>query len=174
MENTPNSTEQKKENNTPDPKETLSKPPKVEMVSITKDAWDKVLGTISELEKDRDILKEVADKGRLDRVERLRSEGKLVKTVGITTLKGKKVVGWRTITNTLDYDVRGVAHEDQVVEVTYEDKSKEEMRLVQKARNAMLIYGEVIKESKDEDGRTSYVVRFEDGSTLEISETFIN
>lgn len=156
------------------PQEILDKPVKGEMVQIPKADWEKVVGKINELEKDRDILKEVADKGRLDRVENLRKQGKLVKTVRVSTLKGKKIIAWSTVTNTVDYDVRGVPHEDQVIELVYEDKSTEQMRLVQKARNIIYITGEVTKESKDQDGRLSYLVQFSDGGTLEIADTFIN
>jgi hypothetical protein len=156
------------------PQETLNNPNKEDVVQIPKADWEKIVRKIDELEKDRDVLKEVADKGRLDRVENLRKQGKLIKTVRVSVLKGKKIIAWSTVSNTVDYDVRGVPHEDQIVELIFEDKTKEKLRLVSKARTVTYITGEVTKESRDQDGRVSYTVLFDDGSTLDIAETFVN
>ena len=163
-----------KNNEVKDPKQTLNNPKGEEMVQIPKAAWEKITEKIATLEETQDVLREAADKGRLDRIERARSQGKLIKTVHISTLNGKKVVGWRTIKNTLDYDNRGVPHEEQIVEILYADKSKEEMRMVTRARNTVFVKAEVVEESKDQDGRVSYVVQFEDGEKLKIAEIFVN
>lgn len=166
--------------NTPPPLEqkaatqTLDKPKPVETVTIPKDAWDKVLADMAKLKENDELLREVADKGRLERIEGLRKQGKLIKSVNISGMNGKKILGWITLKNIVEFDFQGRLIEDQTVKLFFQDKSEMEMRLVSFNRNKTFTKGEVIAESKDMDGKVTYKVMFPDGETLEISENFVN
>jgi len=73
------------------------KPKDKEVVEIPKTTLEKLLSRVEALEKDNEVLKEVADKDKLIRIEKLRAGGKLVKTVNLNVHHNKIVIGWSKV-----------------------------------------------------------------------------
>lgn len=127
-----------------------------------------------------EILREVADKGRLNKADQTRADGKLLKTVRLSKLGDKYVVGWKRIKDEVYTDERGVIHEDQVVEYYFHNIDKEnpsvpeQMSDVKFSRNRRQEDCEVVGENKDRDGKFTYIVLTKTGLELPIDITFIN
>jgi hypothetical protein len=151
-----------------------------DVVEVKKEVLEKLLERVDSLEKRNEILTEAADKGRLSRVEQLRNQGKLVKSVFINTYNEKIIVGWKKIKDDVYKDQEGRLHEDQVVGLIFEgeDEVGTELDIRSFVRLLVKIPAEVIEESKDRDGNTNFVVIIKDGKNkgkqLKIDSKFIN
>ena len=150
-------------------------PPK-KTVEVDSDMLQKVLARVEKLEDDNKILREVADKNRLGRVEELRAQGKLVKSVNLNVFEGKIVVAWKTIRNDVYQDTKGILHEDQVVGLIFEGETGvgKEIDIRAFARLMVKVSTEVIEEGKDKDGNINFTVLTKDGRQIKIDSKFIN
>lgn len=144
-----------------------------EMVQVPKKTLETILKRVDALEDDNKVLKQVADKGRMARVEALRAQGKLVKSVRVGQLHGKFVVGWKLIEDDVHFEGDKLI-EKQTIRVFFEDKSNEDIGVRAFANETGNIEGEVISESKDRDGNISLLVQLPDGKELTIGQNFIN
>lgn len=145
-----------------------------ELVSVPKKTLDAVLKRLDTLEDDNKLLKSVADKGRMARVEALRAQGKLVKSVRIGKMGERFVIGWKLIKDDVHFDNEGKLVEDQIIKVFFEDKSELEMNVRNFANSMERIEGEVTMEGKDRDGNIMLTVLLPDGKEISISQNFIN
>jgi len=147
---------------------------KEENVSVPKSLLEKLVSTVEKQTEQISILTEAADKNKLSEVERRRNSGKLVKSVRISSFRGKIIVGWRRTKDEVYFDAEGRLVEKQEIELVFEDKSKEVVTMRQFSNEISALKAEVLRESRDNEGNIFYVVAFEDGKELEISQTFIN
>lgn len=149
---------------------------KKKVVQVEKDVLERILGTIEKQGEEIKILREVADKNRLTRVEELRAQGKLVKRVGINTFEGKIIVGWKKIKDDVYMDQQGRLHEDQIVGLFFENDKEvgHEMDVRSFSRLIIKVPVEVLEETKDRDGNTNFVVEMKDGKQLKIDARFVN
>ncbi len=145
-----------------------------EMVQVPKKTLDAVLKRLDTLEDDNKLLKSVADKGRMARVEQLRAQGKLVKSVRIGKIDGNFVVGWKLVKDDVHFDSEGRLVEEQIIKVFFEDKTSKEMNVRSFANSMEHIEGEVTMEGKDRDGNISLTVLLPDGKEISIGQNFIN
>lgn len=143
-------------------------------VPVPRATLEKLLDRVEKLEKDNEILKEVQDKSKLQRVSELRAAGKLVKNVNLNVLMGKIIVGWRKVKDDVYLDEQNRIHEEQVIEVIFEDKSKKELDYRSFSRLNSKLKGEVIAEKKDRDGNTNFTVLLPDGKEIDIDIKFVN
>lgn len=148
----------------------------VEKVTIEKSALEKVLSRLDKLESDNQILREVADKNRLTRVEDMRAQGKLVKKVNLNTYENKIIIGWKKIKDDVYIDSQGRLHEDQVVGLFFrgDKEPSREIDIRSFARLIVKVPVEVIEEGKDKEGNINFTVQLSDGDTLKIDSKFIN
>lgn len=149
-------------------------PKQKDVVEVPKSTLEKLLSRVEVLEKDNEILKEVADKDKLIRIEKLRAGGKLVKTVNLNVHHGKIVIGWSKVKDDVYFDEQGRLHEEQVILVHYLDGSKSEMDYRAFSRMKEPLKGEVISETKDSDGHTNIKVQLADGREINIDIVFVN
>lgn len=147
---------------------------KEDTVEIPKDTLKNILNRLEKVEGDNEILREVADKGRLSRIESLRNQGKLVKSARVNFIEGKAVIGWSMIKNDTYIDQEGRLHEDQVIEVTFDDHTKKSMDYRTFSRIKTQAEGEVVEESKDKDGNTNMTIQMTDGKQYKLDIRYIN
>jgi len=135
---------------------------------------EKLENTIQQQAKDIEILREVADKGRLSKADQMRADGKIMKKVRVSKIGDMYVVGWKRIKDEVYTDERGVIHEDQEVEYYFNDGEPQRMSDVRFSRNRRWENCEVISETKDKDGKLTYTVITPKGLELPIDITFVN
>lgn len=140
---------------------------KEEKVEISKTVLSKLLERVDDLEN-------AADRRRLENVQSRRNEGKLVKRARISFFEGKAVVGWKKIKDDVYTDKDGRLHEDQVIEIFFEDGKSTETDYRTFSRVSTKKEGEVIGESKDKEGNENYKIQMDDGREYDIDIKFIN
>ena len=150
--------------------------PVKEKVEVPKDVLQTLLNRVEKLENDNQILREVADKNRLGRVEEMRAQGKLVKSVNLNTFEGKIIVGWKKIKDDVYIDQQGRLHEEQIVGLIYQGETEvgKEMDMRSFGRLLVKVPAEVIEEGKDKEGNINFTVQTKDGREVKIDSKFVN
>lgn len=150
-------------------------PPK-KKIEVDPDVLQKVLDKVEKLEKENEIFREVVDKNRLTRVEELRSQGKLIKSVKLNMFDGKIIIGWKKVRDDVYLDEKSRLHEDQVVGLIFEGESTvgKELDIRSFSRLITKMSAEVIEEGKDKDGNVNFTVQTKDGKTIKIDSKFVN
>ena len=153
-----------------------AKPKKGKTIEVDAETLQTVLDRVSKLEQDNQILREAADQKRLGRVEELRLQGKLVKTVKLNTIDGQIIVGWKTVKDDVYFDAEGRLHETQIYEIYFFDKTVEPKQVDIRGFNRLItkVDAEVLEESKDRDGNTNFTVMTKDGREIKLDSKFVN
>lgn len=145
-----------------------------EEIPVPKSTLEKLLARVETLEKDNELLKEVADKDKLNRIALMRAGGKLIKTVRLNTINNKIIIGWAKVKDDVYFDEQGRLHEEQIIMVFYEDGDKTQLDYRAFSRLRATVSGEVIAETKDNDGNTNYKIQLPDGHEINIDVKFVN
>lgn len=174
-------------NLTPPVQQQTPPPPPVEekkKVEVDADVLERLVSGYEKLQDKVKDLEGAADVGRLARIQSMRAEGKLVKNAKLSVYEGLIVLGWVTVKDDVYTDERGVIHEDQQIALFVDDGKDEHGKQKSKktdaisyrtfARVVSKIEGEVVREIKDSEGRTTYGIRLEDGREYDLPITFIN
>jgi hypothetical protein len=136
----------------------------------------KLLERMAELEKDRDMLLQVADRKQLS-VYYQRNKEKIPSKVMLRTMENKVILGWRTVEDQV-YQEPGTMRwmEKQIVEVLYEDGTAEQFHLSDYNRKYRQVEAEVRARIVDETtGNVALkVVRMDNGKEYTIGIKFIN
>jgi hypothetical protein len=158
--------------NTPVNKSATSK----KKVEVEQDVLEKLLNRVDKLEADNEILREVADKNRLTRVEEMRAQGKLVKKVNLNTFDNKIIIGWKTIKDDVYIDQQGRLHETQVIGLVFEGEKEVSHELDMRSFSRLIIKVpvEVIEDGKDKEGNVNFTVQTRDGREIKIDSKFVN
>jgi len=160
-----------------------------EMLTISKKEFDELRKRLESLERDKDMLLQVADKKQLS-LYYSRHRDKVPAKVMLRTMMTRKdkndpnsplvekvVLGWRTIQDEVYQDpatMRWV--ERQRLEVLYEDGTSEEFHLMDYVRKYRQVEAEVRNRIVDEEtGDVALkVVRLDNGKEYTIGINFIN
>lgn len=149
-------------------------------VKVDSEILQKLMDKMEKQEQQIKDLEASADVGRLQRIQSLRNQGKLVKKAKVNVYNGKYVLGWAKVKDDVYFDEQGRIHEEQTVELTLDNGEGNEpvksdvmtyrtfSRLCQKEE------GEVIRESKDADGQVSFAIQLVNGRVFELPIVFIN
>lgn len=154
--------------------------PKKKTVEVDAGVLEKLVGGYENLQQKVKDLEGAADLGRLQRIQAARNDGKLVKAAKVSMYEKKYVLGWVVVKDDVYFDESGKMNEDQQIKLfLHEGKGKEAsetkpMSYRQFSRLVTKIEGEVIKESKDSDGKMSFTVLLPDGLELELPIVFLN
>ncbi len=150
---------------------------------MSEETAKELLKKIEILEKDRDILLQVADKKQLG-LYYARHRDKIPSRVMIRTMQGtdktsetKVILGWRTTLDEVFQDPATMRwQEKQMVELLYEDGTAEEMFLRDFNRRYKQVEAEVKQKIVDEaTGNTAVkVMRLDNGKEYTLSVVFIN
>lgn len=145
-------------------------------IEVDEDVLRDVLNKVEAQGKEIEVLREVADKNRLGRVEELRAQGKLVKSVRLNVFDGKVIIGWKKIRDDVYLDEKSRLHEDQVVGLFFEGETVvgHELDIRSFSRLITKVAVEVIEEGKDKDGNVNFTVQTKDGRTIKIDSKFVN
>jgi len=152
-------------------------------VEVDAEILRKLVDTVESQKQDIDDLKQAADIGRLNRIQAARNQGKLVKSAKVNTWEGKIVVGWFKVKDDVFFDEAGKLHEDQQIKLVVLDKNEEgdeapietsAMSYRTFSRICQKVEGEVIKESKNQDGQIEFTVHLPDGREVTLPIKFLN
>lgn len=153
---------------------------KKKTIEVDAEVLEKLVGGYENLQQKVKDLEGAADIGRLQRIQAARNDGKLVKAAKVSMYEKKYVLGWVVVKDDVYFDEAGKMNEDQQIKLFLHEGKGEEasetkpMSYRQFSRLVTKIEGEVIKESKDSDGRMSYTVLLPDGLELELPIVFLN
>lgn len=162
-----------KEDKAPDKDKSVVKEPKSKKVEVDADIMANILAELKDLKVKQREYEASASQDQIAKIERMRGEGKLVKSARVRHIDGKKVVGWKLVTDEVYY-ADGKVHEKQEYKVIFSDSSDKVMDIRDFTRKTEYQSYDVIKESKDMNGVIEYTMNTEDGEELLIKETFIN
>ncbi len=148
---------------------------KEEMVEIPKSTLDSILARLDTFEKTQKLMLQVEDATKLDKIDALRRQGKLVKTVKIRKIDGNYVLGWK-LTKDDVYFSDGKLIENQEVTVYFsEGLGEKKMSMRQWASTQTFATFEVISESRNKDGQLFLTIKSEDdGTELSVDVNYIN
>jgi len=172
--NVPSQEENKKEENTAPVADKSKK-----TVEVDAEVLQKLVDTVENQKQDIEDLKQAADVGRLNRIQAARNQGKLVKKAKVSTWQGKIVIGWSKVKDDVYFDEAGKLHEDQQIKLFLlgaGDKKEETEAMPYRnfARVTQKIEGEVIRESKDQEGRVEFTIMLSDGREVTLPIVFAN
>lgn len=146
------------------------------IATLKKSEIEGLLKRMDALEKDREMLLQIADKKQLAQYYDRHKES-VPNRVMLRMLKGKVILGWKTTEDEVYQDpdtMRWI--ERQKVKVMYEDGTSEELHLRDYVRNYKQVEAEVKSKITDEatGALALKVVRLDTGKEYTISVTFVN
>lgn len=153
----------------------VGRPPKetTETVVIDKIKLESLLNRLDRLEAS-------ASKAALQHFDE-KNKADIGKTIRIRTYNGKIVTDEKLIKNIVEKSPSGVWREEQELEITFDDGTKEKVPFVFYARGYKHIKATCIGEMKNTNeeeienkGEFVLKVRFDDGKTMEIGSKFVN
>jgi len=164
----------------------ITSPPERKTVEVNKEALDKILKLVEtqkvQLETQQqsiNMLVATADKGRMSRYQTAQGVD-LVRTVKVSFLGNKMIVGWTTVKDDVYKDMGGVWHEIQITEVVTDDGVKVEMPYSEfaKVRKEDV---EIISRAEDNKGHVIFKLRYParpgdvySGKEFELDAIFVN
>jgi hypothetical protein len=143
-------------------------------VTLTAEAFDALMERLGKLESDSKLLNQVQDRNTIQKIERLRAEGKLIKEVKVRRIDDKYVVGWQSIQDEVYQDENGRVVEKQTTKIFFHDNTEKVYTMRQWATVGEYITFEVTGETKDADGNLFFKTVGPDGLTLQLNAIFIN
>lgn len=143
-------------------------------ITLTAEAFAGLMGRLGKLEDDSKLLTQVQDRNTIQKIERLRAEGKLVKSVKVRKIGEKYVVGWQTLQDEVYQNEDGRLVEKQTVKIFFHDNSDKVFTMRQWASVGEYVPFEVTGETKDAEGNLFFKAIGTDGLALTINASFIN
>jgi len=155
----------------------------VEKVEVDKATLDAVLTRLENLEtegkkKDEQIemLKEIADKGRLSRYEQENSDGELIPVARIAFWEESPILAWKLVKDEVGFrDGRLIV--SQVVRLFLDVGEKEpktvEVEYLYWTQNVRSNSGEVVSKTETKEGKF-WTVQMKDGKKITVDVRFIN
>ena len=138
-------------------------------VEIDKTQLDDLLNRIKTLEG-------VTSKTRMREFEEERKRDKNATYVGVRSIDGKFITSWKSLRDIVEKNPQGEWEEDQVVEIIYEDGTKQEMPLIQFERRWKKNLCKVLSTKVDEitNVKTFEVLDEISNKKYQMEEQFIN
>lgn len=153
--------------------ELVAETPVEEMVSVPKATLDALMTRVETVESDLRIRSQVDDKNTANKIEELRKQGKLLKSVKLRKFNGQYVLAYKTLKDEV-YFKEGRLYEDQQVKIFLRDETSVETTLRHWATTAEYVPAEVLKESRDQDGNLLFTVKTKEGDEFEINVNYVN
>jgi len=148
---------------------------KEETVTISKEVLDNILNKLSDLETGQQEFEKTASKDQIQKIEKLRASGKLVKTAKISTYQGRLVESWKTTVDEVYIEPSsGKEICKQEMELNFFEGKKVTLKQLDFARLKVLKSFEVIKQAKTNDGEVELTVLGETGEEIVINKKYVN
>lgn len=156
---------------------------KKETVEIEKATLDKILDTIEKQEKanekltkDIDMLRSVADKGRLAKYEAENNPGGLIRKAKVGMWEGSPVIGWAKVKDEVGFK-DGRLQFTQIIRLFIDDGTatpvEKDMDYLYWAQNMTHQEGEVVEKNSTNNGEY-WTVQMADGRKIKVDIRFIN
>jgi len=149
--------------------------PKEETVTISKDVLDNILNKLTDLEAGQKEFEQTASKDQMQKIEKLRASGKLVKKVKIAKYQGRQVKSWKTTIDEVHIDPStGKEISKQEMKLTFFEGKEVTLKQLDFARLKTLESFEVIKQAKTADGEVELTVLGDTGEEIVINKKYVN
>lgn len=148
--------------------------PKSTKVEVEADVLNRLLEWVQDLETKMSEYEKTASQDQIRKIEALRAQGKLVKSVRVHKHENQHVLGWKITRDDVWVDSNGKLNEFQEVELFLEDGKTAKMSLLQFTRSTQSQSYEVIKEAKTALGDIEFTVDVGGGKELTILGKFVN
>lgn len=146
---------------------------KPKMVEVDANVLQNLMDRLADVESKAGEFEKTASQDQIRKIEALRAQGKLVKSVKIRRFNGKFVLAW-AVTEDNVWVADGKVYEVQKLDIFFEDGTKENITLAQFTRGAMYETYEVLKEARTADGNIEYTLILPGGKNLVIMEKYVN
>ncbi len=146
---------------------------KPKMVEVDAEVLKGILERLNTVEQRAGEFEQTASQDQIRKIEGLRAQGKLVKSVKIRRYNGKLILGWATTEDSV-WVADGKLHEVQKLDLFFEDATKENVTLKQFTSGASYEPYEVLKESKTMTGEIEYTLILPGGKNIIIMEKYVN
>lgn len=133
-----------------------------------------LLDRLESLEKVASEHESTFDQDQMQRIERLRASGKLVKKVRINFFDGKIVLAYKTTHDDVYVDNTGKVQETQRMRLEFDGGQTVEIPSVEFFRRKTQGEYEVIREARENDGRVMMTLMLEGGRELTIDANYVN
>lgn len=143
-------------------------------VAISVEAFNAMMNRINHLEETQKLQLQVEGRNTIQKIEQLRAQGKLVKSVKVRKIGLKYVVGWQTLQDDVYIDENGRLVEKQTVKVFFDDQSDKTYSMRQWGSAPEYVSFEVTGEERDAEGNLFFKVLGPDGKALTLNAIFIN
>lgn len=163
------------------PEPTPEQPKKVE---VNADALAKLMKDVEEIKKENEMLKSVADVGRVSRwqAQHGKPQPKIVRVSRYPNAKGEQrfIVAWTNKADEVYQDpITRVYHEKQEVELIFDDNTTSTVPLKHWALNCEKVEAQIQQATTDMNGQTTFVVTITDegptkGQKLTLDSRFVN
>lgn len=145
-----------------------------ETITITKEQFEKFQKSIDDLKSKTEFLESVADRKQVANWY-ARHKEKLPVHVRLRTIRGKVIVGWKTVIDEVYKDASGRWVENQQIELAYEDGEAETMSYANFSRTYDAVKCERIGQIMDEkDNLILKLKRLDNGKEYEVGVQFVN
>lgn len=151
----------------------ITKPNASGKIEVDIEFLNRLQAQVEEFKKVSEKLMAVADKNRLATYD-ARHSTEVLKTAKMSFYEGKAVVGWRTVKDEVYVDGRSVYHETQIIELIFNDGTRAEMNLLDRARRVEKKTGEIIKRWKDAEDHEIITLQLSDGQQFTLDANFLN
>lgn len=147
--------------------------PKEKMVNIPESTLNTLLARLDSMEATQKLMLQVEDSNKLHKIDNLRRQGKLVKSVKVLKMDGTYVLRWKLKEDEV-YFADGKLIEKQTVVVHLEDKTEKVLSMRQWAASQVFEAFEVIGENRDADGQVFLKLKNTQGKELQIDVNYVN
>ncbi len=148
-------------------------PAKPKMIEVDANVLQNLLDRLADVENKTGEFEKTASQDQIRKIEALRAQGKLVKSVKVRRYNGKFVLAW-AVTEDNVWVADGKVYEVQKLDLFFDDNSKENITLAQFTRGALYESYEVLKEARTADGNIEYTLILPGGKNLVIMEKYVN
>lgn len=145
------------------------------VVEVDADLLKKLVDGYDKQQQQIEDLTGAADLGRLEKIQRARASGELVKKAKLSVYNNKIVIGWVKHKDDVYVDNLGRINEDQSIILFLDGGTKTDpISYKEFSRITEKVEGEVISEKKAKDGSVFFTVKLDNGKEYEVLNVFLN
>lgn len=142
-------------------------------IEVDADVLKGLLDRVNELESKTSQIEQTASQDQIRKIEALRAQGKLVKSVKLRRFDGDIVLGWKVIEDRV-WVSDGKLNEIQTLEIYLQNGGTKQTTLLQFGRGCLYETYEVIKEARTGSGDIEFTLMLGDGQEIIVNSKYVN